>query len=298
MSAQPEVSREAGAGTESYPDDYWTHILRPQGRWFDLRMKELWQYRDLVLLFVRRDFVAQYKQTILGPAWHFMQPLFTTIVFTIIFGKIARISTDGAPPFLFYMAGTTIWSLFSATLNGTAHTFVANASIFGKVYFPRLAIPVSVLISRLIAFVIQFVLFLGFLVYFATTGSVIHITAYALLTPLMLLLTVGIAMGLGIIVSAMTTKYRDLAVLVGFGVQLMMFATPVIYPVSVIPEPYQFWMALNPLAHVVEFFRYAYLGVGTVTWAGLAYSTAMTLLILLVGIAMFNRVERTFMDTV
>ena len=276
----------------------WTQIIQPQDRLFDLRLRELWQYRDLIALFVRRDFVAQYKQTILGPAWHLIQPLLTTIVFTVIFGKIAQIPTDGVPPFLFYMAGTVLWGYFSGVLTGTSGTFVANAGIFGKVYFPRLAVPVAGLVSKLIAFAIQFLFFLCFLVYYRLTGTAITPNAWALLTPLLLFMMAALGLGLGVIVSALTTRYRDLNVVVGFGVQLLMYATPVIYPLSAVPESFRLWMLLNPIAPIMEIFRHAFLGAGDIDLGLLMYSLALISIILFIGILMFNRVERTFMDTV
>ncbi len=276
----------------------WTQIIVPAGRLFDLKLGDLWHYRDLVYLLVRRDFVAQYKQTILGPAWNFIQPLLTTIMFTVVFGKIAGIPTDGAPPFLFYMAGTVVWGYLAAVLTDTARTFTANAQIFGKVYFPRLVLPVSNLLSKLLAFAVQFAFFLCFLAYFILSGENVVPNAWVLATPLLLLIMAALGLGLGVIVSAVTTKYRDLAVVVGFGVQLLMYATPVIYPLSILPEPYRTWMLLNPIAPVMEVFRYAYLGAGTVSVTALAYSLALTLAILLVGVVLFNKVERTFMDTV
>lgn len=276
----------------------WTLVIQPQDRLFDLKLQELWHYRDLIALFVRRDFVAQYKQTILGPAWHLIQPLLTTITFTIIFGKIAQIPTDGVPPFLFYMAGTVLWSYFSGVLTGTSGTFTGNAGIFGKVYFPRLAVPVAGLLSKLIAFGIQFLFFLVFLAIFMLQGAAVAPNAWALLTPVLLLMMAELGLGLGIIVSALTTRYRDLAIVVGFGVQLLMYATPVIYPLSVLPEPYRTWMLLNPMAPIMEIFRHAYLGAGQVSLSLLLYAAALISLILFVGILLFNRVERTFMDTV
>jgi len=278
--------------------DQWTLVIQPEGRLFDLKLKELWHYRDLIALFVRRDFVAQYKQTILGPAWHLIQPLLTTITFTIIFGKIARIPTDGVPPFLFYMAGTVLWGYFSGVLTGTSGTFTTNAGIFGKVYFPRLAVPVAGLLSRLIAFGIQFLFFLCFLAFFMWQGAKVAPNAWALLTPVLLLMMAALGLGLGVIVSALTTRYRDLTIVVGFGVQLLMYATPVIYPLSVLPEPYRTWMLLNPMAPIMELFRHAYLGAGDISLGLLFYSVAITALILFIGIVLFNRVERTFMDTV
>lgn len=284
--------------SKSTEKDNWTEIIEPHGHLFDLKLSELWRYRDLVYLFVHRDFVAQYKQTILGPLWHFIQPLFTTIVFTIVFGKIAGLSTDGTPPFLFYMAGTVVWTYFATVLTTVSGTFTQNAAIFGKVYFPRLVIPLSTLLSRLIAFSIQFFFFLCFLIYFIMSDANVNPNIWMLATPFLLLMMAGLGLGLGIIVAAMTTRYRDLSVLVGFGVQLMMYATPVIYPLSVLPEAWRPWMALNPVAPIVEMFRYAFLGTGQVDIAMLGISLLMIVIILFTGIAMFNRVERTFMDTI
>ena len=280
------------------PNEQWTKVIEPHGHAFELKLGELWRYRDLVTLFVHRNFVAQYKQTLLGPAWHLVQPLLTTVMFTIVFGKIARIPTDGVPPFLFYMAGTVVWGYFASVLTGTASTFTGNAGIFGKVYFPRLAVPVATLISRLVAFAIQFAFFLCFLAWFAWRGADVGPTAWALLTPLLLLMMAALGLGLGILVSSMTTRYRDLSVLVGFGVQLFMYATPVVYPISVIPERYQALAMCNPVAPTVEAFRAAYLGAGTVSVGYLALSFAVISALLLGGIVLFNRVERTFMDTV
>jgi len=278
--------------------DYWTQTIQPHGRLFDLKLRELWHYRDLIMLLVRRDFVAEYKQTILGPAWHVIQPLLTTLMLTLVFGRIAKIPTDGVPPFLFYMAGTVMWGYFAVVLTGTASTFTANSAIFGKVYFPRLVIPIAGLLSRLIAFSIQFVLFLGFVGYFMLQGANVGPTLWVLATPLLLLMMAALGLGLGVIVASFTTRYRDLMVVVGFGVQLLMYATPVIYPLSVLPEPYRFWMGLNPIAPIMELFRHAYLGAGTVSLGLLAYGIVVTALILFVGTLVFNRVERTFMDTV
>jgi lipopolysaccharide transport system permease protein len=273
-------------------------VIEPQGRLFDLKLRELWAYRDLVLLLVRRDFVAQYKQTILGPAWHFLQPLLTTLMFTIVFGKIAQIPTDGLPPFLFYFAGVVIWTYFANVLTDTSATFVRNANVFGKVYFPRLAVPVATLIAKLIAFVIQFAFLLALTLWFGVRGAEVSPNAWVLMTPLLLLLMAAFGLGLGVIVSALTTRYRDLAILVAFGVQLYMYASPVIYPLSTLPEHWQFWASLNPVAPIVEAFRYAYLGAGMASFGMLTYSGVVILVVLLLGVALFNRVERTFMDTV
>ena len=279
-------------------DTQWTQVIEPHGHAFDLKLGELWCYRDLVYLFVHRDFVAQYKQTILGPAWHFIQPLLTTIIFTIVFGRIAQISTDGLPPFLFYMAGIVIWNYFSTILLTTSGTFTKNADIFGKVYFPRIAVPVATLISNLIAFSIQFFFFSCFIAYFFLRGADIAPNLWVLATPLLLLVMAMFGLGLGATVSALTTRYRDLAILVTFGTQLLMYATPIVYPLSALPEKWRFWAGLNPIAPIVELFRYSYLGVGTVSVAHLAYSLAVILLVLYFGVILFNRVERTFMDTV
>lgn len=242
--------------------------------------------------------MAKYKQTILGPLWHFIQPLFTTITFTIVFGNIAGISTDGLPKFVFYMAGTVMWSYFSTSLTGTSNTFVTNAQMFGKVYFPRLAVPVSVLISNLISFGIQFFFFLCFLAYFALQDAPVDPNRWILFTPVLLLLMAGLGLGFGIIVSALTTKYRDLTQLVKFGVGLLMYATPVIYPLSTIPDEYRTLILLNPLTPLLETFRYAFLGAGTIDTGHLTYSAVCTVVVVLVGIVIFNRIERTFMDTV
>ena len=276
----------------------WSLIIRPKTGWFDLHLADLWRYRDLTTLFVWRDFVAQYKQTILGPLWHLLQPLFTTILFTLIFGRIAKLPTDNIPPMLFYMAGVTAWTYFSECLNRTSTTFLANAGIFGKVYFPRLCVPLSVVISNLIKFAIQFALFLGFLAFFWMKGAPIHPNISILLTPILLLMMAALGLGTGIIVSALTTKYRDLQVLVTFGVQLAMYATPVIYPLSMFPNSARWIIVVNPMAPIIEAFRYAFLGQGLFSWGYLGISAAIIAAILFIGIVLFNHVERTFMDTV
>ncbi|MBN1148990.1 MAG: ABC transporter permease [Anaerolineales bacterium] len=282
----------------SLDDETWTLDIQPRRGWFDLRLGELWQYRDLIRLFVWRDFVATYKQTILGPLWYLIQPLLTTITFTVIFGRVANLPTDGLPQFLFYMSGNVAWGYFSACLTSTSATFISNAHLFGKVYFPRLVTPLSIVISNLVKFAIQFGLFLAFLLYFLLNGADVRPNEWALLTPLLLLLMAGLGLGFGIIVSSLTTRYRDLQQLVGFGMSLWMYATPVIYPASSIPERYQFILQANPLTPVVEAFRYAYLGAGTVNAWTLLYSAGFMLVVLFLGLLIFNRVESTFMDTV
>lgn len=279
-------------------NDGWTMIISPHRHWLDMRLGELWRFRDLIALFVWRDFVAYYKQTILGPLWYLIQPLLTTLTFTVIFGRLAGLSTDGLPQFLFYMAGTVVWGYFSSCLTKTSNTFTANAAIFGKVYFPRLTVPVSILISNLITLAIQFALFLGFMMYFGLCGAVIRPNLWILLTPLLLFLMAGLGLGFGIIVSSLTTRYRDLQFLVTFGVQLWMFATPVIYPLSQVPEKFRWIILANPMTPIMESFRYAYLGAGTVDGMHLLYSFGVMVSVLMIGTMIFNRVERTFMDTV
>jgi lipopolysaccharide transport system permease protein len=280
-------------------EENWSLVIEPQRSLLDLRLGELWRYKDLVFLFVQRDFVSTYKQTILGPLWYLIQPLLTTLTFTIVFGNIASLPTDGLPQFLFYMSGTVVWSYFANCLNQTSNTFVNNANLFGKVYFPRLAVPVSILISSLITFLIQFGMFLAFVVYFVFRGTPIQFNwLWISLSPLLILVMAGLGLGFGIIVSSLTTKYRDLRFLVTFGVQLMMYATPVIYPVSSIPERYRWMIQANPMTPIVEAFRVAFLGAGTVDLAHLLYSVAFMLAVVVLGSIIFNRVEQTFMDTV
>ena len=279
------------------PDD-WTLIIRPKRGWFDLRLGELWQARELVMLFVWRDFVAAYKQTILGPLWYLIQPVLTTITFTVIFGRIASLPTDGLPQFLFYMAGTVLWGYFAACLTKTSGTFIHNAGLFGKVYFPRLAVPVSVLISNLITFGIQCALFLIFVLYYWVAGSVVRPNTWALLTPALVAMMAGLGLGFGIIISSLTTRYRDLQYLVSFGVQLLMYGTPVVYPLSTVSGRLRWLILANPMTPIVETFRYAFLGAGTASVWHLLYSAGCMLVVLTIGILIFNRVESTFMDTV
>jgi lipopolysaccharide transport system permease protein len=288
----------AQSDIEQTDPDKWDMVIRPQRNLFDLRLRELWHARDLIMLFVRRDFVAVYKQTILGPLWYLIQPLLTTIVFTVVFGNIAKLPTDGLPSFLFYMSGTVIFSYFASSLTKTSDTFVSNASMFGKVYFPRLAVPVSILISNLIAFAIQFGFFLAFMAYFQLSGTQLHPNWWVLFTPVLLFMMAGLGLGFGIIISSLTTKYRDLRFLVQFGVQLLQYITPVIYPLSAMSPKYQALIRLNPLTSVVEAFRYAYLGSGSVNLLQLGYSFAIMLISIAIGVVIFNRVEATFMDTV
>ena len=276
----------------------WTLVIRPQRSWLNLQLGELWRYRDLIKLFVWRDFVSVYKQTILGPLWHLIQPLLTTITFTVIFGNIAGLPTGGLPQFLFYMSGTVVWSYFAACLTKTSSTFTTNAGLFGKVYFPRLAVPVSILISNLIAFAIQLGMFLAFLACFALAGAAVRPNSGILLLPLLLLIMAGLGLGSGIIVSSLTTRYRDLQHLVAFGVHLLMYATPVIYPVSSLPDRFRWLILANPVTPIVESFRCAFLGAGELNGLHLLYSAGCMILVLTIGILIFNQVEATFMDTV
>lgn len=275
----------------------WTEIIEPQKKLFDLRLKELWRYRDLVIMFVRRDFVANYKQTILGPAWFFLQPLLTTLVYFFLFYKAAHLPTDQLPAFLFYLAGITIWNYFAETLNRTATVFKDNAQLFGKVYFPRLAMPVAIVISNLVRFCIQFILFLIVWGYFLLQPGNIHPNYFILLTPVLVIMMGLLALGLGLIISAMTTKYRDLIFLLSFGIQLLMFITPVILPLSFFPGKYKWIVLANPMTSIVETFRYSFTGSGTFSWTYLAYSAAATIIILAFGTLIFNKVEKNFTDT-
>jgi len=276
----------------------WTMILRPKRNLLDINLRELWQYRDLIMLFVKRDFVSKFKQTILGPLWFIIQPLLTTIMFTIIFGNIAGIPTNGIPKILFYMTGIVGWTYFSTCLNETSQTFIKNASIFGKVYFPRLALPISIVISNLVSFIIQFVFLCLFLVWFMMKGSEVSPNILVLWIPFLVLLMAGLGLGFGIIISSLTTKYRDLTHLVTFGVTLWMYATPIIYPLSGIPEKYRMFVLANPMTAVVETFKTALLGVGQINYLHLLYSFGFTIVLLMTGVIIFNKVEKTFMDTV
>jgi lipopolysaccharide transport system permease protein len=276
----------------------WTTTITPHRGWFDWRLGQLWRYRDLITVFVWRDFVSIYKQTILGPGWHVIQPLLTTLMFTVIFGKVARLSTDGTPPFLFYLTGQVAWGYFANNLTNTANTFTRHSHLMGKVYFHRLAIPISVTISNLISFGIQFGILIAALIFYLLSGVTLHLTGWILCTPLFLLMLAGYGLGGGIIVSALTTRYRDLANLVAFGVQLLMYATPVIYPASTVPERFRWVIQLNPLSPILEGFRLGFLGAGTVNLLELATSFVVMLFVLGTGLMLFTHVERTFMDTV
>lgn len=277
----------------------WDIVIKPRSRSFDLRLEELWKYRDLLSLFVKRDFVSVYKQTILGPLWFFIQPILSTIIFSIIFGNFAHMSTDGVPGALFYLGGLTLWNYFSDCLTKTSETFIQNQNIFGKVYFPRLIVPLSVILSNLLKLIIQFSLFIivWFYFYFQKPES-ISPNRIMILFPFLVLIMAGLSLGFGIIFSSLTTKYRDMRFLLQFGVQLMMYASSVVIPLSEVPLKYQWVMKLNPVVAVIETFKYGFLGSGMFSWSDLAYSFCFMLLFLLIGIVIFNRVERSFMDTV
>ena len=277
--------------------EQWDAIIESKQSLFAINFKELWHYRDLLVLFVRRDFVTVYKQTLLGPLWFFIQPLLTTITFTVIFGNVAQLSTDGAPKLVFYMAGITLWNYFSTCLTTVSGVFNANAGIFGKVYFPRLIMPLTIIISNLMKFAVQFLLFIAFVGYF-TFQNQIQPNSWILLTPAIIVLMALIAMGIGLILSSMTTKYKDLNQLIGFGVQLFMYATPVIYPSSSVPKDYQWVVELNPLVGLFDYMRFAYLGVGEFSMAALLYPALFSIVVLAMGILVFNKTQKTFMDTV
>ena len=276
----------------------WTAIIEPKHRLIDLKLKEVWQYRDLVWLFVKRDFTTRYKQTVLGPLWFIIQPLLLTVAQTFIFGNIAGLSTDGLPQFLFYMAGNVPWLYFSTCLTSTSSTFTTNAKIFGKIYFPRLTTPISTTISSLINFIIQFAMFVIFTIIYMIMGDNVHITWLALLTPLFVLELAALGMGFGIIISSLTTKYRDLQVLVSFGVLVWMYLSPVIISGSSLSPTVYNLMMLNPVSPVIELMRYAWLGSGTTPFGFWGISWIVTFVVLLIGVILFNKVEKTFMDTV
>ncbi len=276
----------------------FTTVIKPKNKLFDVDFKEIWQYRDLFSMFVKRDIITQYKQTILGPAWFFIQPAITTIIYMVVFGGIAKIPTDGLPQPLFYLAGIVCWGYFSDCLNKTSTTFTANQGIFGKVYFPRLIVPLSTVSSNLVRMAIQFLLFIAVYIYYIVIGAQIAPNWYVLLVPVLILMLAGLSLGFGIIISSMTTKYRDLTILFTFIVQLWMYATPVIYPLSTMSPKRQWIMALNPVTSILETFKYGTLGTGTFSWGMLAYSFGFMIVLMGIGIVVFNKVQRSFMDTV
>lgn len=279
----------------------WLFEITPKNKFFSLNLKEVWQYRDLLLLFVKRDVVTVYKQTILGPLWYLIQPLFTSIIFTIIFNSVAGIETGTIPPFLFNLAGITVWNYFTSCLNDTSDTFKKNASIFGKVYFPRIIMPLSVVISNLLKFGIQFLIFIAFYIFYYSQGAVISLNATIVFFPILVVLMGILGLGLGMIISSLVTKYRDFTYLIGFGVQLLMYLSAVMYPMALIKEKlpsYGWLVAYNPLAYVVETSRYMLLNIGQISVLGLIYTFSVTVIVFFVGLLFFNKTEKSFIDTV
>ncbi|MFV0330064.1 MAG: ABC transporter permease [Dysgonomonas sp.] len=281
--------------------EHWDIEIKPRGSNFSLNLKEVWRYRDLLQMYVRRDIVTIYKQTVLGPLWFIIQPLFTTVMYMFVFGSIAQIPTDGLPQTLFYLSGILCWSYFSDCLGKTSGTFLGNAGVFSKVYFPRLVVPISSVLSNLVRLAIQLLLFLAVYFYYIYSGTNIQPNSYILLFPLLVLMLAGLGLGFGIIISSVTTKYRDMAILFGFVTSLWMYATPVVYPLSVMKEKYEDYMwliQLNPLTSIVETLRYGFMGAGTVSWFWLGYSFVVTIIVIVIGSWVFNKVERSFIDVV
>ena len=276
----------------------WNLVIKPKTGWFDIDVKNIWKYRDLIKLFVRRSFVSAYKQTVLGPAWAIINPLCTTVIFTIIFGNLAGLAPGGVPSFLFYMAGNVTWGYFANCLSATSGTFTGNAGIFGKVYFPRLVMPITTVISNLVSFAIQYIFFLGFWVYYFITTDSLKPNLFILMTPVLLIHMALMGLGIGIICSSLTTKYRDLTMLIGFGVQLWMYLSPVTYDFQIISDKWHGLYMCNPMAPVINTMRYAYLGIGGFELGYYLLSWAVTLVVLFFGVLLFSRVEKTFMDTV
>jgi lipopolysaccharide transport system permease protein len=280
------------------PDEEWDLTIEGSSSLFDIKFRDLWSYRDLLILLVKRDFVSFYKQTILGPLWFFIQPLFTTIIYTFIFGSLAHISTDGLPQPLFYLAGITAWNYFADCLTKTSTVFKDNANILGKVYFPRLILPLSIVTSNLVRFGVQMLLFLGMMGYYYWQGAAINPSLALLMFPVLVLMMALLGLGLGLIITAMTNKYRDLAFLVTFGVQLLMYTTTVVYPLSAAPERFKHIIELNPMTGIIEAFRYSFLGKGEFSTLSVGYSALVTLIVLFFGIIIFNKTEKSFVDTV
>lgn len=280
------------------PNEVISHI-EPKKKWLDVDIKGLWRYRDLYQMYIRRDIVTQYKQTILGPLWYLIQPLFTTVMYMFVFGRLAGISTDGIPQPLFYMAGITLWNYFSTCFTSCSNVFAANQGVFGKVYFPRLVVPLSSVTSNLVRMLIQFLMFIAIYIYFVASGQFSFSFSFSFLLAPVLILMIGLhAMSWGLIITSLTTKYRDLNMLIGFGVQLLMYATPVIYPLSFAPAQYQTFLNINPLSPIFEAFKYSCLGVGTFSIGGLLYSVAFLCIVMFFAVVLFNRTEQRFMDTV
>lgn len=277
--------------------EQWTQIIEPKSKWYKLNLKEIWDYRDLILIFVKRDISTIYKQTILGPVWFLFGPLFTVFTYTFIFSEIAGMSTDGLPAPVFYLAGTVLWNYFQACFNGSSGIFINNTGIFGKVYFPRLVPAISLIISNLVKTLIQTAVFVLFCLYYASKG-VIYPNSYIFLTPILFLIMALMSLGIGVIIASFTTKYRDVKQFIGVIITLLMYASPIIYPTSSVPELYKPFIAFNPIVSIVDIFRYAFTGAGTIDVFGFAYSCAFTLVVLIIGLIMFNKVEKNFIDTI
>jgi lipopolysaccharide transport system permease protein len=286
ITADPELPEE------------WDLVIQPKSEWFDLQLKDIWRYRDLLMLFVRRDFVAVWKQTILGPLWFFIQPLLTTLMMVVIFGRVANLTPDGVPGMLFYLSGIVCWNYFAQCLTATSNTFKANAAVFGKVYFPRIVVPLSLVVSNLLKFGVQFLLFIALLLFYYFTTDDVHPNSFMLLTPVFIIIMGVMALGFGILVSSFTTKYRDLSFLLAFAVQLAMYASPVIIPLASFPDKYKWIAQINPMTSIIEGFRYAYLGIGELPLDLLLYSIVFSLVVFFLGLLVFNKVEKSFMDTV
>jgi lipopolysaccharide transport system permease protein len=276
----------------------WTEEIKSENSLLSINFRELWHYRDLLLMLLKRDFVTFYKQTILGPIWFFVQPILTSLIYLVLFGQVAKLSTDGLPQMAFYLSGITIWNYFSDSLIKTSSVFQSNAAIFGKVYFPRLIMPLSIVFSGLLKFLIQFGLFIAVVLYYTFIKNSIHPNLWVLMTPVLILLMAAFALGMGMIFSSMTTKYKDLSFLLTFGIQLYMYATPVVYPISAMPEKYRWIVNANPLTGIFECFRYGYLGAGHFDPRSLIFSSVFITFLLAVGVIIFNKVEKSFMDTV
>ncbi len=280
-------------------NETWSMIITPKNKWYKLNLKEIWDYKDLILIFVKRDIISIYKQTILGPVWFLLGPLFTVFTYTFLFSGVAKLSTDGLPGPLFYLGGTTLWNYFQACFNGASNTFISNSPIFGKVYFPRLVMPISLLISNLLKLSLQFITYLVFLIYYyQKTNNLKFHFELLYLVPFIILILAIIAMGLGIIVSSLTSKYRDLTMLIGVGMTLLMFATPIMYPINAVPDIYKSYLHLNPISPLIEAFRYIFTGTGLFNWSQILYSVLFGFIVLILGIFIFNKTERTFMDTI
>ena len=280
------------------PQTEWDLVIRPQRPWWDLRLGELWRYRDLIRLWVRREFVAFYKQTRLGPLWHIIPAIVSSLVYTVVFSRVARIPTDGVPPYLLYMAGITLWVFFSGCITSTSNTFMTHAGIFGKIYFPRMCMPVAAIISQTIGFGVRLGVFLVFWLIFLFSGSGFSPNLWILIVPVLVLVVAGTALGSGIIISALTTKYRDLQQLLGVGLQLLMYASPIFYPLSIVPENWRWFLLANPLTPVLEMFRLAFLGSSALEPVYLLYSVGFMVVVVITGFIMFNKAERNFMDTI